>query len=72
MHDGGGGGPIHPVPYTGEADLFGVKLEEGDLEKMRDAHGTIRFHLVFDWLLPLIGKDGFYKFVAACMQNYII
>ncbi len=72
MHVGGGGQPIHPVPYTGEAELFGVKLEEGNLEKMHDDHRTICFHLVFDWLLPLIGEDGFYEFVATRMCNYMI
>jgi hypothetical protein len=64
MHVGGGGQPIYPVPYTREAKLFGINLEDGNLEKMRDAHGTIRFHLVFDWLLPLIGKGGFYRLHA--------
>jgi hypothetical protein len=72
MHIGGGGQPIHPVPYTGEAKLFDVKLEEDNLQKMRDAHGTIHFHLVFDLLLPSIGMDGFYKFVAARMPNFMI
>ena len=40
MHVSGGGCQINLVPYTGEAELFGVKLAEGDLKKMRDAHGV--------------------------------
>ncbi len=44
--------------------------------KMKDAHGLIQFHLVFDWLLPKFGKGldevGFYEFVVARMQNYMI
>jgi hypothetical protein len=46
MHVGGGGQHTNPVPYTGEAEHFGVKLEEGNWEKMRDNHGTICLHLV--------------------------
>ena len=72
MHVGGGGRQINPVPYTGEAELFGVKLAKGDLKKMRDAHGVIRFHFVFEWLLPTFGEDGFYEFIAGRMRNYMI
>ncbi|KAL3765172.1 hypothetical protein ACHAW5_008591 [Stephanodiscus triporus] len=72
MHASGGGRTINPVPYTGEAELFGVKLAEGDLEKMRDAHGVIRYHLVFEWLLPTFSEEGFYEFVAGRMRNYMI
>ena len=67
MHVSGGGHHINPVPYTGEAELFGVKLAAGDLEKMCDAHDVIRYHLVFEWLLPTFGKEGFYEFVAERM-----
>ncbi len=45
MHKGGDGIPINPVPFTGEAEQFGVKLEEGNLEKMWDGHETIHFIL---------------------------
>ena len=73
MHVTGGGRPIEPVPYIGEAELFGVKLAEGDLEKLRDTHGVIRFHLVFEWLLPTVGdEEGFYEFIAGRMRNYMI
>ena len=55
---GGSGRAIYPVPYTGEGELFGVKLQADDLAKMRDHHGTIRFLKVFDWLLPKFnGQD---------------
>jgi hypothetical protein len=33
MHVGGGGPQINPVPYTGEAERFGIKLAEGDLKR---------------------------------------
>jgi hypothetical protein len=68
---GGDGQFINPVPFTREAKHFGVKLEKDDLEKIQDKNGSIRFHLVFDWLLPMFNvadsfnEDGFYKFVAA-------
>jgi hypothetical protein len=72
----GEGQIIKPVPYTGPSELFDIKLEDGDLETMKDAHGTIRFHLVFNWLLPKFGEGldevGFYEFVVARMQNYMI
>jgi len=73
--DSGEGRVMEPVPYTGPSELFDIKLEDGDLEKMKDGRGTIRFHLVFDWLLPKFGegldKEGFYDFVAARMRNYM-
>ncbi|KAL3778367.1 hypothetical protein ACHAW5_008310 [Stephanodiscus triporus] len=41
---------------------------------MKDGQGEIRFHLVFDWLLPKFGEgldEGFYEFIAARMKNYM-
>ncbi len=74
--DSGGGQVMEPVPYTGPPELFDIKLEDGDLEKMKDAWGTIRFHLVFDWLLPKFGQgldeEGFYEFDIARMRYYMI
>jgi hypothetical protein len=78
MHKGGEERHINPVLFTGEAEQFGVKLEEGNLKKMRDGHRTIHFHLIFDWLLPTFNGDGgfeedrFYEFVAARMCNYMM
>ncbi len=67
----GGGQRIDPVPYTGEAEYFGVKLEDGNLDKLRDAHGKICYHKVFKWLLPTFGEDRFFEFVVL-MRNYMI
>lgn len=39
---------------------------------MCDAHGVIRFHLVFEWLLPMFGDEGFYKLIAGRMRKYMI
>ncbi len=78
MCKGGEGRHVNPVPFTGVAEQFGVKLEEGNLEKMRVGHGMIRFHLILDWLLPMFNgnggfnKDGFYEFVVARMRNYMM
>jgi len=72
MHVSGGRRHINSVPYTGEAEVFGVKLAEGDWEKMRDKHGVICFHLVFEWLFPTFGEEGFYEFVAGSMRNYMM
>jgi len=52
--------------------VFGVKLADGNLEKMRDKHGDIRFHFVFECLLPTFGEDGFYEFIAGRMRNYMM
>ncbi len=68
----GGGQLINPVPYTGEAEHFGIKLEDGNLDKLRNARGTIRYHKVFKWLLPAFDEDGFYEFVAVEMINDMI
>jgi hypothetical protein len=62
MHAEGGGYPIKPVQYTGDSELFQIKLADGNLDKMRDEHGAIRFHTVFEWLLPTFGESGFYEF----------
>ena len=48
MHVSGGDHTIEPVLYTGEAEVFDVKLADGNLEKMHDKHGVIHFHLVFE------------------------
>ena len=70
---GGGGRAIDPVPYTGEGELVGVKLQAGNLAKMRNHHRTIRFSKVFDWLLPKFNAgESFYKFIAMRMRNYIL
>ena len=47
MYAGGGGHPLDPVLYTGEAELFDVKLVDGYVDKMRNTHGVICFHKVF-------------------------
>ena len=48
-------------------------MRAGELAKMRDTHGTIRFSKVFDWLLPKFeGDDLFYEFIAARMRNYML
>ena len=60
MHAEGGGRPIKPVPYTGNSELFKIKLADGDLDKIRE------------WLLPKFGESGFYKFIATRMWNHMI
>ncbi len=47
-------------------------MVDSDLDKMRNNHGAIRFHKVFEWLLPMFGESGFYKFIATRMWNYMI
>jgi hypothetical protein len=57
MHAEGGGCPTEPVPYTGNSELLKIKLADGNLDKMRDDHGAICFHKVFEWLLPTFGES---------------
>jgi hypothetical protein len=72
MHTEGRGRPIQSVPHTGDSEFFQIKLTDGNLDKMRNEHKAIRFHKVFEWLLPMFGKTGSYKFIAARMRNYMI
>jgi hypothetical protein len=52
----GEGRVIKPVPCTTLSELFDIKLEDDNLDKMHNGYGTICFHLLFDWLLPKFGE----------------
>jgi hypothetical protein len=57
------------VPYTREAEELALKLMEDKLDGMHDTHRVIRFHKVFEWLLPTLGEGRFYKFAAVQMET---
>ncbi len=61
---------INLVPYTGEGEVFEIKLLVKILAKMHDHHGTICYSKVFDWLLlKFSGATSFYKLIATKMWN---
>ena len=44
----GGSCPIKPGRYTGDFELFGLKLADVDLHKMHNDFGAICFHKLFE------------------------
>jgi hypothetical protein len=43
------------------------------MDKMKDQNGDIRYHKIFEWMLPTFGRqdgESFWDFVAARMQLY--
>jgi hypothetical protein len=48
---------ILPIPFTGGGEDFAVKISDEELESLKDNSGDIRFHKVFQWLLPRFPKE---------------
>jgi hypothetical protein len=67
IHTEGGSRPIQPVPYTGDSELFRIKLADGDSDKMCNKHGATCFHKVFEWLLPTVGKTTTSSLLQGCV-----
>ena len=65
LKNGQPGRPVAPVPYTGGNELFSVKMYIDKVQEMRDANGDLRHSRIFDDLLPTIGLDHFYAYLAA-------
>lgn len=62
------------IPYTELNEFFGINMCDWEMEKMKDKNGDIRYHKIFEWMLPTFGgQDGelFWDFVAARMQSYM-
>ena len=52
---------------------YAVDINNNQIHQLKDQDGDIRFHKVFDWLLPKYEDDvGFYEFIAGRMRNYMI
>jgi hypothetical protein len=66
------GREIHPIPFTGLAEFFQPNLSDDKVKGMMDAHGDIRFHKIFEWMLPTFEGVSFYEFLSARMRNYML
>ena len=65
---------MHPVPYTGSAKDFSVKIYTAELTTLKEEYGDIRFHKVLEWTLPTFGEDDqtLFDLQATHMRNYIL
>ena len=64
---------IHPIPFTGLSEFFRPNLSDDEVKgMMMDAHGDIRYHKIFEWMLPMFEGVSFYEFLSARMRNYML
>jgi len=63
--------PVAPVPYTRGDELFSVKMDIEKVNGMMDANGNLRYFRIFDNLLPTVGDEHFYAYLAARARSYM-
>ena len=66
---------IKRIPYRpreGESIYFDVRITDDELESVKDDHGDIRFEKVVELLLPGFDGEGYFEWIGARMQNYMI
>ena len=66
---------IKPIPYEprgGEGEDFDVKVTKEEVTSLMDEQGKIWYKKVFKFLLPDFEGEGYYKWIAARVSNYII
>jgi hypothetical protein len=63
---------IHPIPFTGLSEFFRPNLSDDKVKGMMDAHGDIRFHKIFEWMLSTFEGVSFYECLSARMRNYML
>jgi hypothetical protein len=66
------GREIHAIPFTGPAEFFCSSLSDDEVKGMMDAHGDIRFHKIFEWMLPTFEGVSFYEFLSARMCIFMM
>ena len=71
LKNGQPGRPVAPVLYTGGGKLFGVKMDIEKVRGMMDANGDLRYSRIFDDLLPTIGDEHLYAYLAARARSYM-
>ncbi len=71
LKNGQPGRPVAPVPYTGGDELFSVKMDIEKVKGMMDANGDLRYFRIFDDLLPTVGDEHFYAYLAARARSYM-
>ena len=73
--EGDPGRTIASIPFTGDDYHFRPNVTEEELNGFMDEGADIRFHRIFEWLLPQFEIDGsvksFYEFLAGRMRNYM-
>ncbi len=53
---------IHPIVFTGPAELFCLNIFDKEIKEMIDVHGNVCFSKIFEWMLPMFDCDSFYVF----------
>jgi hypothetical protein len=76
MHaDGRTSRAVEPIPFFGQKSDFRPKVTTEELAGMYDGNGDLRFHCIFEWMLPKFGNAddvSFYEYMAARMWNYML
>jgi hypothetical protein len=62
---------IHPIPFTGTSEFIHPKISDIEMKEMIDKHGNVRFHKIFEWMLPTFDDKSFYECLSARMRNYM-
>ncbi len=52
---------IHPIPFTGTSEFFCTNISDIEMKEMIDKHGDVRFHKIFEWMLPTFYSKSFYE-----------
>jgi hypothetical protein len=71
LKNGQPGRPVAPVLYTGGGELFGVKMDIEKVRGMMDANCDLQYSRIFDDLLPTVGDEHLYAYLAARARSYM-
>jgi hypothetical protein len=71
LKNGQPGWPVAPVLYTRGDELFSAKMDIEKVKGMMDANGDLRYSRIFDDLLPTVGGEHFYAYLAARARSYM-
>jgi hypothetical protein len=70
--NGQDGREIHPILFTGPAEFFRPNLSDEEVKGMMNEHGDVRFHKIFEGMLPTFVGVSFYEFLLARMRNFML
>jgi hypothetical protein len=62
---------IHPIPFTGTSEFFCPIITDIEMKEMINEHGNVRFHKIFEWMLPMFDGKSFYECLSVRMHNYM-
>ena len=60
----GAGVLVDPIPWEKESEEASPNIAEEELEALYDDNGYIRYWKVVEFLLPTIGGDSYFTFLA--------